>query len=75
MTRARGTFWPRADHVVFAGMNAGLIGFVLGLAAESVTLKQVFGPIMGVSIFLGLFVCAVRVLTAWRQGRVEILTT
>src|SRR3990172_487589 len=74
-TGARQTFWSWADHVVFAGMDVGLIGFVLGLAAESVTLKQVFSPVMGVSILLGLFVCAVRVLSVWRLGRGHVVTT
>ena len=74
-TGARQTFWSWADHVVFAGMNVGLIGFALGLAAESVTLKQVFSPVMGVSILLGLFVCAVRVLSVWRLGRGHVVTS
>ncbi len=72
LTRARGTFWPWADHVVFVGTNAGLVGFVFGLATESVILKQAFSPIMGASILLGLFVCAVRLLSAWRLGRIEV---
>jgi hypothetical protein len=74
LTRARGTFWPWADHVVFVGTNAGLAGFVFGLATESVILKQAFSPIMGASILLGLFVCAVRLLSAWRLGRIEVVT-
>ncbi len=72
LTRARDAFWAWADHVVFVGMNAGLIGFVFGLATDSVTLERVFSPLMGASILLGLFVCAVRVLSAWRLDRVEV---
>jgi len=72
LTGARATFWAWADHVVFAGMNVGLIGFVVGLAQESATLKQIFSPLMGVSILLGLFVCAVRVVGARRQDGVEV---
>ena len=71
-TGARATFWAWADHVVFVGMNAGLMGFVVGLATASVTLKQAFSPIMGASIALGLFVCAVRVLSAWRLARIQV---
>lgn len=74
-TGARQTFWSWADHVVFAGMNVGLIGFVFGLATESVILKQAFSPIMGASILLGLFVCAVRVMSVWRLGRGDVMTT
>ena len=71
-TRARATFWPWADHVVFVGTNAGLVGFVVGLATESVILKQAFSPIMGVSILLGLLVGVVRVVGAWRLGRTGV---
>ncbi|HSO29782.1 MAG TPA: hypothetical protein VLS28_07745 [Candidatus Sulfomarinibacteraceae bacterium] len=69
-TRDRSTFWPWADHAVFVGTNAGLIGFVVGLAAESGLLTQAFSPIMGASILLGLYVCAVRLLRAWRQNTI-----
>ncbi|HEX7948746.1 MAG TPA: hypothetical protein VF494_00240 [Candidatus Limnocylindrales bacterium] len=72
-TGGREALWPWADHVVFVGMNAGLIGFVFGLATESAILKQGFSPIMGGSILLGLFVCAYRLLRAWRVGRIEVV--
>lgn len=71
-TAARGAFWGWADHVVLVGLNVGLIGFVVGLAREDVTLKQVFSPVMGVSILLGLFVCAVRLLGVRRQGMARL---
>jgi len=72
LTRARATFWPWADHIVFVGTNAGLVGFVFGLATESVILKQAFSPIMGASILLGLFVCATRLVSLWRARGVEV---
>ncbi len=51
-----------ADHVVFVGMNAGLLGFVAGLATSSATLERIFSPLMGASILLGLLACALRLL-------------
>ena len=51
---------PWADHLVFWGMNVGMIGFVLGLAFESAVMKQAFSPIMGLSILVGLGVYVVR---------------
>lgn len=72
-TGGREALWPWADHVVLVGMNAGFIGFVFGLATESAILKQAFSPIMGGSILLGLFVCAYRLLRAWRVGRIEVM--
>ncbi len=52
--------WRAADHLVFFGMNVGLVGFVVGLAIESPIVKEVFSPIMGVSILVGLGVGAAR---------------
>jgi hypothetical protein len=60
MTWRGGDRWTWADQVVFWGVNIGLVGFVVGLATESVELKRVFSPIMGVSILVGLAVYAAR---------------
>lgn len=60
LTRGRGLAAPWADQVVFWGMNVGLVGFVVGLALESTIAKQVFSPIMGVSILVGLAVHGLR---------------
>jgi predicted membrane protein len=49
-----------ADHVLFWGMNVGVVGFVVGLAQQSSLIKQVFSPIMGVSILLAIVVYLVR---------------
>ena len=57
--RAR-RLWPWADHVLFWGMNVGVVGFVVGLAQQSAPLKQVFAPLMGMSILLAIVVCSVR---------------
>ena len=40
------------DHLVFAGLNAGIAVFIVGLLAESAPLKRVATPIMGGAILL-----------------------
>jgi hypothetical protein len=65
-TAARRTTWAWADNIVFWGMNIGLAGFVIGLAAEAVAIKRVSTPIMGSAILLGLLTAAVR----FREARV-----
>ena len=60
LAAARSTLWGWADDVVFWGMNVGLIGFAAGLAVESALLKQVFSPIMGAAIVVGLVALAAR---------------
>ena len=53
--------WQSADHVVFYGMNLGLLGFVVSLLADSVALEQVATPVLGASILLGLGLAARRI--------------
>jgi len=59
-SRQRRSLWPWADHLVFWGVNIGLIGFVAGLMLEEAVLKRIFSPIMGTSILLAMAVFAVR---------------
>jgi hypothetical protein len=59
--------WPGADHLVFWGVNLGLAVFVVGLIAESSEIKRIGSPVMGLAIFLGLAVLAMR-LWAARDG-------
>ena len=40
----------RGQIVLFWGMNVGIVGFVIGLAQHRSLIKQVFSPIMGMSI-------------------------
>ena len=44
---------PIIDHVVFFGVNLGLIGFLTGLLMESAPIKQVSTPILGIAILVG----------------------
>jgi hypothetical protein len=55
-------------QVTFWGLNIGLVGFMAGLLTETEILKQVFTPIMGLSILIaiGAFVLE---LTARRQAQ------
>jgi hypothetical protein len=46
--------WPRLDSFVFVGLNAGLLGFVLSLLAESTPMMRVATPLLGLSILVGL---------------------
>jgi len=50
-----------ADHVVFWGMNAGMLGFVVSLMFEQRDLERIFAPIMGTSILVGIAVYAWRI--------------
>ena len=45
---------PAVDTLVFAGMNIGLLGFVVSLLAESTWLERTATPILGAAIILGL---------------------
>lgn len=52
--------WTTADHVVFWGMNGGLVGFVIAFLSNNVTIERISTPIMGASILLGLAGAAMR---------------
>ena len=55
---------PWLRHVVFAGLNAGMIVFVIGLIADSSLIKEIGSPIMGLSALLGLWILARRLLAS-----------
>lgn len=59
-SRTRRNFWPWADHVLFWGMNVGVVGFVAGLILQEAVIKQAFTPIMGTSILLAMLTYTVR---------------
>src|SRR5215469_6780011 len=60
VTRERRDYWRWADHVLFWGMNFGMIGFVLSLLTDARVLERVFTPIMGGSILIGLLTYTLR---------------
>jgi predicted membrane protein len=59
--------WAWADHVLFWGMNIGLVGFVVGLITQEAVLKRIFSPIMGVSILLGIAAYSLRLYYLTRE--------
>jgi hypothetical protein len=62
-TAAQRDVWPWADHVLFWGMNLGLIGFVLSLLSNSRQLEPYVTPIMGGSILVALLAYSIRLST------------
>lgn len=53
LTSPRATF---ANKVLWIGVNVGLVGFAIGLLTTTALLKQIFAPIMGLSLLYGLVV-------------------
>lgn len=43
-----------ANRVVEIGVNVGIIGFSIGLITTTTVMKQIFAPIMGISLLIGL---------------------
>lgn len=60
VTRDRRDYWRWADHILFWGMNFGMVGFVISLLADARVFERVFTPIMGGSILLGLLTYTLR---------------
>ena len=54
--------WLR--HLVFAGVNGGLLIFLVGLVANSSLIKEIGSPIMGVSLLVGLAILARRLMAS-----------
>ncbi len=65
---ARREFWPWVEHVLFWGMNVGLVGFVVGLIMQSPELKRAFTPVMGVSILVAMLTYAIRLQSRPRES-------
>lgn len=65
-TAERQTIWPWADHVLFWGMNIGLVGFLVALLTDVRSLERIFTPIMGLSILLGIGVYFTRLFLSGR---------
>jgi hypothetical protein len=60
--------WEPADHVVFFGMNLGLLGFVVALLADNIAIEQVATPVLGASILLGLGLFVARFASGFAVG-------
>ncbi len=75
VTWGRRSFWPWAEHILFWGMNFGMVGFVLTLAANSPQLEKAFTPIMGGSILVAIVTYTVRLQTGRPARAVPALAT
>jgi len=53
-TADQAPFRAQIDTVVFAGINLALLGFVVGLLAESTWIKRISTPVLGACILAGL---------------------
>jgi len=72
-TRDQRHYWRWADHILFWGMNFGMVGFVLSLLANAQVFEKVFTPIMGGSILLGLLTYTLRMQV--KTGAAAVATT
>jgi hypothetical protein len=54
--------WER--HLIFGGVNGGLLIFLVGLVADSSIIKEIGSPIMGVSLLVGLAVLGRRLIAS-----------
>lgn len=52
------------EHVVFWGVNLGLLVFVIGLIADVAVIKRIGAPVMGVALLLALAILAMRAVSA-----------
>ena len=60
--------WPGVDSLVFAGINLGLLGFVVSLVAEATWLERIATPVMGAAIVVGLVEHTARLRTRTAAG-------
>ena len=51
---ARPRAWPWADHLIFWGVNLGLLGLVVALLAAAKDAERFTAPVMGLAILLGI---------------------
>jgi hypothetical protein len=63
LNRARRTFWPWADHVVFWGVSLGALALTLALLLDQEQLLPIITPILGLSILTGIVTHSVRLQT------------
>lgn len=61
--------WRDLNHVIFVGVNLGLIVFIVGLLGDWTWPKRIATPVMGLTLILAVAVFAVRLYEARRAGR------
>jgi hypothetical protein len=62
MAATAGRRGSRVDQVIFAAVNVGIAGFVIGLLGDWTPMKRIFTPIMGAGLLVALAVYAWRLL-------------
>ncbi len=50
----RGAANAAVSHVIFWGVNIGLVGFLVGLVGDVTLLKEIFTPIMGTALLIAI---------------------
>jgi len=45
----------RVNRIVYWGVNVGIVGFAIGLVAESPTIKRIFTPILGLTLLYAIY--------------------
>jgi len=55
------------SHVIFWGVNLGLVVFVIGLILDTAEIKRIGAPVMGITLLVALAILASR---AW-SARLE----
>jgi len=55
---------PWVGHVIFWGVNLGLLVFVIGLIADTAEIKRIGAPVMGVTLYVALAILAMRARSA-----------
>ena len=66
------SFWPWADHILFWGMNFGMVGFVVSLLLDQRILERIFTPIMGASILLAILTYVIRLSRPSKAEQVRV---
>jgi hypothetical protein len=61
----------RLQHLVFALVSIGIVGFASGLLADSTVMKRIFAPTMGTGLLIGLAMFAWGLLPERRSATVE----
>ena len=55
---------PWVAHVIFWGVNLGLLVFVIGLIADTAEIKRIGAPVMGVTLLFALAILATRAVSS-----------
>ena len=63
------------SHVIFWGVNLGLVVFVIGLIVDTAEIKRIGAPIMGVTLYIALAILAWRAVSASLSSAEEVFAS